>query len=183
MFIRKSEKKGIITLGILTMALFVLPRTIHKSECPVFLIPYSRLSDTTQTVSPKPLVIELNSADSTALVSIRGIGPYDASKILRYREQLGGFHATRQLKEMKFQYLNNIDSLLPHFSVNPALIRKKELDTMSFKSVLHHPYLVYEDVQLIFNAKRKYGKINYSILESQKVLPLFKLKKIKPYFK
>ena len=153
MFIRKSEKKGIITLGILTMALFVLPRTIHKSECPVFLIPYSRLSDTTQTVSPKPLVIELNSADSTALVSIRGIG------------------------------LNNIDSLLPHFSVNPALIRKKELDTMSFKSVLHHPYLVYEDVQLIFNAKRKYGKINYSILESQKVLPLFKLKKIKPYFK
>ena len=183
MFIRKSEKKGIITLGILTMALFVLPRTIHKSECPVFLIPYSRLSDTTQTVSPKPLVIELNSADSTALVSIRGIGPYYASKILRYREQLGGFHATRQLKEMKFQYLNNIDSLLPHFSVNPALIRKKELDTMRFKSVLHHPYLVYEDVQLIFNAKRKYGKINYSILESQKVLPLFKLKKIKPYFK
>ena len=164
------------------MALFVLPRTIHKSECPVFLIPYSRLSDTTQTVSPKPLVIELNSADSTALVSIRGIGPYYANKILRYREQLGGFHATRQLKEIKFQYLN-IDSLLPHFSVNPALIRKKELDTMSFKSVLHHPYLVYEDVQLIFNAKRKYGKINYSILESQKVLPLFKLKKIKPYFK
>ena len=182
MFIRKSEKKGIITLGILTMALFVLPRTIHKSECPVFLIPYSRLSDTTQTVSPKPLVIELNSADSTALVSIRGIGQYYANKILRYREQLGGFHATRQLKEIKFQYLN-IDSLLPHFSVNPALIRKKELDTMSFKSVLHHPYLVYEDVQLIFNAKRKYGKINYSILESQKVLPLFKLKKIKPYFK
>ena len=182
MFIRKSEKKGIITLGILTMALFVLPRTIHKSECPIFLIPYSRLSDTTQTVSPKPLVIELNSADSTALVSIRGIGPYYANKILRYREQLGGFHATRQLKEIKFQYLN-IDSLLPHFSVNPALIRKKELDTMSFKSVLHHPYLVYEDVQLIFNAKRKFGKINYSILESQKILPLFKLKKIKPYFK
>ena len=183
MFIRKSEKKGIITLGILTMALFVLPRTIHKSEYPVFLIPYSRLSDTTtQTVSPKPLVIELNSADSTALVSIRGIGPYYASKILRYREQLGGFHATRQLKEIKFQYLN-IDSLLPHFSVNPALIRKKELDTMSFKSVLHHPYLVYEDVQLIFNAKRKFGKIDYSTLESQNILPLFKLKKIKPYFK
>jgi len=182
MFIRKSEKKGIIILGILTMALFVLPRTIHKSEYPVFLIPYSRLSDTTQTVSPKPLVIELNSADSTALVSVQGIGPYYANKILRYREQLGGFHATHQLKEIKFQYLN-IDSLLPHFSVNPALIRKKELDTMSFKSVLHHPYLVYEDVQLIFNAKRKFSKIDYSTLESQKILPLFKLKKIKPYFK
>jgi len=182
MFIRKSEKKGIITLGILTMALFVLPQTIHKSECPIFLIPYSRLSDTTQPVTLKHLVIELNSADSTTLIGVRGIGPYYAKKILRYREQLGGFHSTRQLGEIKFQYLN-IDSLLPCFSVNPALIRKKELDTMSFKSVLHHPYLEYEDVQLIFNAKRKFGKIDYSILESQKVLPPFKLKKIKPYFK
>lgn len=182
MFIRKSEKKGVITLGILTIALFVLPQTIQKSECPVFLIPYSRLSDTIQPVLPTSPVIELNSADSTTLVGIRGIGPYYAHKILHYREQLGGFHSTRQLKEIKFQYLN-IDSLLPHFSVNPALIRKKELDTMSFKSVLHHPYLVYEDVQLIFNAKRKFGKIDYSTLESQNILPLFKLKKIKPYFK
>ena len=54
---------------------------------------------------------------------------------------------------------------------------------MSFKAILHHPYLQYEEVQLIFNAKRKFGKINYSILESEKILPLFKLKKIKPYFK
>lgn len=182
MFIRKSEKKGIITLGILTIALFVLPQTIQKSECPVFLIPYSRLSDTTLPTPPKHPVIELNSADSTTLVSIRGIGPYYANKILRYREQLGGFHSIRQLKEIKFQYLN-IDSLLSLFSVDPALIRKKGLDTMSFRNVLHHPYLAYEDVQLIFNAKRKFGKIDYSTLESQKILPLFKLKKIKPYFK
>ena len=80
MFIRKSEKKGIITLGILTMALFVLPQTIHKSECPIFLIPYSRLSDTTQPVPLKHLVIELNSADSTTLIGVRGIGPYYAKK-------------------------------------------------------------------------------------------------------
>ncbi len=182
MFIRKSEKKGIITLGILIMALFVLPQAIHKNECPVFLIPYSQFSDTTHTLPQKRLAIELNSADSATLVSIRGIGPYYAKKIMRYREQLGGFHSTRQLKEIKFQHLN-IDSLLSCFSTNLALIKKKDLDTMSFKSVLHHPYLVYEDVQLIFNAKRKFGKINYSILESQKILPLFKLKKIKPYFK
>lgn len=146
----------------------MLPRTIHKSECPVFLIPYSRLSDTTQTVSPKPLVIELNSADSTALVSIRDIGPYYANKILRYREQLGGFHATRQLKEIKFQYLN-IDSLLPHFSVNPALIRKKELDTMSLKAFYITPILVVRRCSTLFDSQRKFVMIDYSTLESQKV--------------
>ena len=54
---------------------------------------------------------------------------------------------------------------------------------MDFKTVLKHPYLAYEDVQLIFNAKRKFGKINFSILNSEKILPLYKLQKIKPYFK
>ena len=156
MFIRKSEKKGIITLGILIMALFVLPQAIHKNECPVFLIPYSQFSDTTHSLPPKRLAIELNSADSATLVSIRGIGPYYAKKIMRYREQLGGFHSTRQLKEIKFQHLN-IDSLLSCFSANPALIKKKDLDTMSFKSVLHHPssYGVSSRVPAIF--KRNAG--------------------------
>lgn len=182
MFIRKSEKKGIITLGILITALFVLPQTIHKRECPLFLVPLSQLSDSTHLVLQKHPAIELNTADSSTLVKIRGIGPYYANKILRYREQLGGFHSTRQLKEIKFQHLI-IDSLLPRFTANPTFIKKKDLDTMSFKSVLRHPYLGYEDVQLIFNAKRKFGKINYFTLESEKILPLFKLKKIKPYFK
>ena len=185
MFIRKSEKKGIITLGILITALFVLPQTIRRSECPVFLIPHAERPDTVQYHSARDNVrplVELNTADSVTLVGIRGIGPYYASKILRYREQLGGYHSPRQLKDIKFQYLD-IDTLLPRFTANPALIRKRELDSMSFKAVLHHPYLQYEEVQLIFNAKRKFGKINYSILESEKILSLIKLKKIKPYFK
>jgi len=185
MFIKKSEKKGIITLGILITALFVLPQTIRRNECPVFLITRVEHPDTLPVHSARadvPQPIELNTADSTTLVGIHGIGPYYANKILRYRKQLGGYHSPRQLKEIKFQYLD-IDSLLPRFTANPALIRKRELDTMSFKAILHHPYLQYEEVQLIFNAKRKFGKINYSILESEKILPLFKLKKIRPYFK
>ncbi|MBQ1754135.1 MAG: helix-hairpin-helix domain-containing protein, partial [Bacteroidales bacterium] len=35
--------------------------------------------------------LELNGADSAALVSLRGIGPWYARKILDYRDRLGGF--------------------------------------------------------------------------------------------
>ena len=101
MFIRKSEKKGIITLGILIMALFVLPQAIHKNECPVFLIPYSQFSDTTHSLPPKRLAIELNSADSVTLVSIRGIGPYYAKKILRYREEHGAFRSIEDVMQIE----------------------------------------------------------------------------------
>ena len=53
---------------------------------------------------------------------------------------------------------------------------------MSFKAILRHPYLEYEDVQTIFNAKRKYDSISIQLLDGKQVLPAYKLKKIKPYF-
>ena len=45
--------------------------------------------------------LDLNAADSEALLSLRGIGPYYASKILSYRRQLGGsFSSLDQLLEI-----------------------------------------------------------------------------------
>lgn len=44
--------------------------------------------------------IELNSADSAELVSLPGIGPFYAAKILDYRRRLGGFAFKEQLMEI-----------------------------------------------------------------------------------
>ena len=45
--------------------------------------------------------IDLNSADSEAILGLRGIGPYYASKILDYRRRLGGsFSSLDQLLEI-----------------------------------------------------------------------------------
>lgn len=44
--------------------------------------------------------LELNSADSSDLVSLPGIGPFFASKILDYRRRLGGFAFKEQLMEV-----------------------------------------------------------------------------------
>ncbi|MBP5211175.1 MAG: helix-hairpin-helix domain-containing protein [Bacteroidales bacterium] len=46
--------------------------------------------------------IDINSADSLTLLSLTGIGPYYAHKILEYRERLGGyFTSTDQLLEIE----------------------------------------------------------------------------------
>lgn len=183
MYVRNSEKKGIIVLVCLIALLFILPQAVRHKEQPFFLLVESEALDTSAITLPKKTrLIELNTADSAALVRLKGIGPYYARKILRYREQLGGFHSPRQLKELTYKYLV-IDSLLPLFTADASRIRKRELDTMSFKAVLRHPYLEYEDVQLIFNAKRKFGAVSYDTLARHGVLPPHKLKKIRPYFK
>lgn len=187
MRLKASEKKGIAVLLILLTCLFVFPQMFRESGVPFFLLVAPE--NDSGTIEVPPLVqkdtfspVELNSADSNALVRIRGIGPYYAGKILRYRNQLGGFYRKEQLKEITFNHLK-IDTLLHLFTVNPAKITKKDLDTMSFRSVLRHPYLEYEDVVLIFEAKRKWEKINYAVLEEKGVLPVHKLRKVKPYFR
>ena len=44
--------------------------------------------------------LDLNRADSTALLSLPGIGPFFAGKIVAYREQLGGYSHPEQLMEI-----------------------------------------------------------------------------------
>ena len=184
--LRSSEKKGIIVLSFLLTGFFVFPLLIEEDDTPFFLLTQAEIPDSMVQFSTHPASpvkrFELNSVDSVSLTKIKGIGPYYASKILKYRKRLGGFHTPLQLKEISFKYLS-VDSLLDHFYADPKHITKKEMDTMSFKSILSHPYLEYGEVQLIFKAKKEWGIITYSLLEQKKILAPHKLKKIKPYFK
>ncbi len=199
MVFNSIQKKGVIIL-LLLIGILVLPGQFLRQEHDFFLLVDTQEveidtsilnSDPTlsgelkaKSKSPKRKIkkVELNTADSAMLDAVRGIGPYYAKKIIRYRELLGGYHSLEQLKEVKMTYFNT-DSAGLYFSVDPALIRQRDLDTMSFKAVLRHPYLEYENVQAIFNAKRKYGKLSYALLEEKQIISPLILKKIKPYFK
>lgn len=185
MLLYHYEKKGIWVLTSLILCLLVLPRQFLRSRNNFFLLEEIVLPDTNDLLLPEPeekIVLELNETDSNSLIKIKGIGPYYAHRILSYRKRLGGFYTVRQLKELNMTYFN-VDSSAHLFRVNPGLIRKKDLNTLSFKEILRHPYLEYEDVVLLFQAKKKYGKINCDTLEKRKILPFYKLKKIKPYFR
>ena len=182
MVFNSLERKGALILACILGGILFLPRQVLPESHNLFLLtaPVEIKTDTgdikrkpsPQTATypkyaPKPPApVELNSADSLALLGIRGIGPYYTSRILRYRERLGGFYSVKQLKDLKMKYFD-VDSNTHLFTVNPSLIQKKDLDTMSFKSILRHPYLEYEDVQLIFNAKRKFDTLSYSLLEKE----------------
>ena len=61
------------------------------------------------TAKSRPLEpLDLNSADSTELVKLPGIGPANALKVIRYRERLGGYsdirRTTRFTDEMVHYY-------------------------------------------------------------------------------
>lgn len=93
------------------------------------------------TLKRQRVVVDLNRADSAALVTLYGIGGYYAKKILEYRARLGFFYAPEQLME-----ISGIDSaryagFAGRISADPSLIRRFSLDTAGKQFLMRHPYI------------------------------------------
>lgn len=122
--------------------------------------------------------IDANNSDSTLLQKVPGIGPYYANKIIRYRNRLGGFISTTQLKE-----INGLpDNIEEWFSISKAQITKLKINHLTFGQLLRHPYLNYEQVVSIFNYRKVYGTIHS--VKDLSTYPVFSqddLKRLEPY--
>lgn len=98
--------------------------------------------------------IDLNLADSSDLVSIPGIGPGRAQRIIDWRQRLGGFHTKEQLIEhyiVDSIILNRISGRLRI----SADLRKINLNTSSLEELRAHPYINYYLAQNIINFREQ----------------------------
>ena len=85
--------------------------------------------------------VELNTADSTALVSLYGIGPFYARKILEYRESLGGYYAAEQLMEVYGMDEERFAPLKECVTADPSLIHPLDIWALPEDSLARHPYV------------------------------------------
>ncbi len=105
---------------------------------------------------PSPAThIELNAADSTVLLTAKGIGPVYARRILKYRALLGGFQQVEQLKEVYGFNEELFQKVKDQFYTDPGLVKRLHINTDDFKTINKHPYLSYEATGAIFNLRRK----------------------------
>jgi len=118
----------------------------------------------------KPLLININHADSFAFRNLPGIGEKYSSRIVRYRNWLGGFYATDQLLEVY-----GIDSTLftaiePYLKLEEDSFTKLNLNTCSLKELSSHPYISYKVAKLMVKYREHHGV--YLSLEELKSIPL-----------
>lgn len=103
----------------------------------------SSVADTVD-MSPEcfaPIPINLNRADSLSLLDIPGIGPYYASRILRYRERLGAFAVTEQLMEIRGIDYEKYKRMAPEIVILPEDVWTYDIWTLPADSISRHPYL------------------------------------------
>ena len=90
---------------------------------------------------PKELIfIELNSADTFELQRLRGIGSSFAKRIVYYRERLGGFKDKSQLLEVFGMDTVRYNGVKENQIVNKDLIHKININNVTFKDLIKHPY-------------------------------------------
>lgn len=130
----------------------------------------------------KIMLIELNSADSLKLESISGIGPVLASRIIRFRNRLGGFHSLAQLREVYGIDSLKFERLKGSFLIDDELIQKIDLNRATFEVLKPHPYLSYKQMNAIIQFRTQHGFFK-SIDDLKKITILNEeiIRKIEPY--
>ena len=81
--------------------------------------------------------VDLNSADTTLLKRVPGIGSSFARRIVKYRDLLGGYYVVEQLQEVYGMDRERYDAIHPYFTVGTAV---RPL-TLTIDSISYHPYL------------------------------------------
>lgn len=134
------------------------------------------------TLRKSSSILELNSADSIALESVRGIGPAFASRIIRFRKRLGGFYRKEQLLEVYGMDTVKYNQLKDLIRVDTALITKINLNTFTFDEIRRFPYLTYKQMNAIIQFRSQHGLFK-SIDELMKIAILNEeiIRKIEPY--
>lgn len=126
---------------------------------------------------------DLNTADTSQLIKIYGIGPKLSQRIVIYRNKLGGFISLEQLKEVY-----GLDSAVIHELFKKSFIEENfkpgliNINTATEKELGDHPYIKYKLAKAITAYRFQHG--TYRTVDDLKKIALMddaKFQKIKPY--
>jgi competence protein ComEA len=154
----RSELRGVLILssGVILIRILVYAASPAIVDSAVDSVAADTAYQTVQA-RRKPKIIEINSADSLALDDLPGIGPAFARRIIKYREMLGGYAYPEQLKEVYGMDSARLAGFIKQIRIDTTGIRKMDINKASFKELLAHPYLEYEQVKAIARFRDKKG--------------------------
>lgn len=154
----RRDKNAILLLLVLIVVSILVYIYVHNHSVssPIVYDEYSLKMDSVKSSKlAVGEVLDLNLSDTTTLKRVPGIGSSYAVRIVKYREQLGGYVNVDQLKEVW-----GIDDVLfekirPYFIVSggPQKLRVNHSD---YGDLIRHPYLNKDQVKIVLDlSKRK----------------------------
>jgi len=106
---------------------------------------------------PMPIVVNLNTTDSAELTKLRGIGPVYASRIIKYRQALGGFYKIDQLGEVWGLQDSTLAKLRHQLTIVETDLQKIHINQLEADQLKKHPYLSWRESNAIVNYRKQHG--------------------------
>ena len=107
--------------------------------------------------NPHDGLVEINSADSATLRSVRGIGAKTVVAVLQYRKLLGGFVRKEQIAELKCVTKENFDKISAQIYCDSCKISKIDINFAPAYDFEHHPYMTRRAAKLITEIRESKG--------------------------
>jgi competence protein ComEA len=159
------------------------------------LIPYVRINDVVgtprntittfqkPTLTPKEKkIIFINSADSADFESLPGIGAKLASRIINFRNKLGGFTSLQQLGETFGLPDSTFKKIQPLLQFDEVSVKQININTATVEELKSHPYIRYHIANAIVQYRNQHGGFK-SIEQLKKIMIITDevYRKIVPY--
>lgn len=135
---------------------------------------------TAKNTTKQPIRFDLNTADTTDFMKIKGIGSGYAKRIIKFRDMLGGFASTEQIRETYGLPPETVEEILKYGFLKSE-IKKLKINQISL-AAFRHPYLKYHQTKAIIAYREQHGAFkNSEDLKQIKILDEATILKILPY--
>ena len=122
--------------------------------------------------------VVLNTADTTQLKMVPGIGSYFARKVVQYGQRLGGYVSVDQLDEIENFPLDAKDYLV----IENAQPHKLNVNSLSLNDLKKHPYISFYQARAITDYRRLHGPLrSLQDLRLSKDFPPEAINRLIPY--
>jgi DNA uptake protein ComE-like DNA-binding protein len=126
--------------------------------------------------------VDINSGDSAAWEQLPAIGSKLASRIILFRDRLGGFYNVRQVAETFGLSDSAFKIILPYLNNSQIPLRKININTVGAADLARHPYIRWNIANAIVNYRNQHGIFrDLSELRSVSVITPDIFEKLEPY--
>lgn len=162
--------------------IYGIPQTKIDQLLPYIIIGGSVKTKKSGLQPKKTIVLDLNASDSIMLDMLPGIGPVFASRIIKYRNLLGGYSNREQLTEVYGLTAETFSLIKERVYADSLDVSKIIINKATYSDLIRHPYFETADVSSVLKFRELNGNIeNMHDLISNKILTPEKAKKISPY--
>jgi DNA uptake protein ComE-like DNA-binding protein len=108
-------------------------------------------------VKTPPAIIDINQADTSAFISLPGIGSKLANRIVSFRDKLGGFYSVQQVGETFGLPDSTFQLIKSRLQCAPVTIQKININTADINRLKQHPYIRWNIANAIVQYRQQHG--------------------------